>query len=799
MNRTFSSRGLARSKHGLIYWAAARQALFLALWLPGLLQATQPINLETTPATVQLSTGDQTFRFTRRESTWAFDSVVVRGKTTAQSLTRADGFFIGGGEAGQCVVLTNGPEVKAIRFILGTNSVTYQVDARDRLPRVHIRLDGPDACTCSFRTATAESQEHGAWVTRGYVATDLDGHEDFVDGSNPLIFGHSLAGDVDAYYLFMPVVRPRVQKNGRTEQRANTWFKSMRGDAGNGRFYGYWHLRIGPDEPKEFALLFDRDLGGRLSDICEKCYADAVDTLVDVSAVPLEYDPDRCMEVMPVRLAAPDAFIPGWGWMMDEFPGASYPFAHDSVWQQPALLAFEGLATGRAWERNFARYLIARSPLEGRDGTSYFVRRPGGLTRWTYFATYKNPFPPFQGGTWWHADLLYRTALALADDTLRGAAVDMVRHDVDVKLDLDKMTYPPCWDAVQNRMGDDHRDDWFQTPGLAYCAYAASRIAYPETKDSAYLAKADRICEWFAAQLGPETKLNFLQGSNMHAVFSHYIALAFLDKFERSGDRRYLDLARDMAWIHIMTSCTTATKDAGGHPMTGTTCVGVRGCVDYDCAPNLCHEKDLTFVHLIGPLLDHVQGPAYAKYLELQRLVLPKDSWKSAWATELRDTNLRTMYDTFARGMANLIYGLNRSQDGLVVAVEKLASKGDTNIVHARDLVLANGTRQDRQTTLEIRYLAPGAYEWLLNGISQGRSSHLELAKGLPLHVPANTMKRIQVRPDFLAAPASVPDLTYDYQVTFLNALEPFAGQRGTGLPQPIYRRDRSLDDPPHT
>jgi hypothetical protein len=131
-------------------------------------------------------------------------------------------------------------------------------------------------------------------------------------------------------------------------------------------------------------------------------------------------------------------------------------------------------------------------------------------------------------------------------------------------------------------------------------------------------------------------------------------------------------MARDMAWIHIMTTCTTAAKDRAGHPLTGATCVGIRGCVDYDCSPNLCQEKDLTFVHLIGPLLDHVSGPAYAKYLALCRLVLDKDSWKSAWTMELRDTNLRTMYDTYARGMANLIYALNRANDPDISVIEKL-------------------------------------------------------------------------------------------------------------------------------
>ena len=552
---------------------------------------------------------------------------------------------------------------------------------------------------------------------------------------------------------------------------------------------------MGPNEPKEFAVVFDGNLGGRLSDVCEKYYAAAVDTLVDVASIPLDYDAQRCMEVMPVRLASPDAFIPGRGWMMDEFGGASYPYAHDCIWQQSAMLAFEGLATGRDWERNFARYLLDKTPLEGKDGQSQFVRRPGGLVRWGYWSTYRDGWPPMDGGTWWTADILYRTALALNDAALKQAALDMIRHDLDVKLDLNRMSYPPCWSAVENRVGNDHRDDWFQTPGLAYCAYVAAKIAYPETHDAKYLEKADRICEWFARCIEPEEKLNDLQGNNMHAVFSHYLTQAFLDKFERSGDRRFLDMARDMAWIHIMTSCTTAAKDAWGHPLTGVTCVGVRGCVDYDCSPNLCQEKDQNFVHFIGPLLDHVNGPAYAKYLELQMMTLPKDSWTSAWTADLRDTNLRTMYDTYARGMANLIYALNASSDTRIVAVEKLVSKSDPEIVRRREIALANGTKQSRSTTLRVRFLLPGTYGLSIDGGVQRHFRHSELASGIAIDVAANTMKRVEVRPISIEKPASAPPLRYDATVTRMNdsAVALLAAQRGTGNPQPPFGADKSI------
>jgi hypothetical protein len=756
--------------------------------------ASPETGLTTNATEVGLSFGAQTWRFTRVSNRWALAWVEVGGKPTAEPLSRGDGFWLGGGEASEFQVLTNNPNVKSVRFLLGTNSVIYSADARERLPLLRIRLDGPTAAACAFRTVAAGPVEHGAWVTRGWVATDADSSEAFIDSSNPWVFGHSSVGGADVGYAVLAVVKAHLQRNGRTEQRSGTHFKSARLARPDGSAQGLWQLRMGPEEPKEFALLFERDPGGRLSDVCEKHFAAAVDTLVDITSVPLgSYDPEKCLQVMPIRLAAPDAFIPGWGWMMDEFPKASYPFAHDAVWQQPGLLAFEGLATGRDWERNFARYLLDKTPFEGADGQSYFVRRPGGLTRWGYFATYRDGFPHLDGGTWWQADLLYRTARALNDARLRQAALDMVLHDLNVKLDLAAMTYPPCWNAIKNTAGADHRDDWFKTPGLAYCAFMAATVAFPETQDPGYLEKADRICDWFASHIAPESKLNYLQGNNMHAVFSHYLVLMFLDRYDRTRDRRFLDMARDMAWVHIMTTCTSPARDAGGRPLTGTTCVGVRGCVDYDCAPNLCQEKDLTFVHIIGPLLDHVGGPAYAKYLALHRLVLPKDSWTSAWAADLRETNLRTMYDTYARGMANLIFALSPSSDPWVAAVDKLVSKSDTNLVQQRDLVLANGTSEARASRVQIRFLQPGTYELKCDSTSLGRGTHRQLAEGLSFDVPANSMRLVTVRAVELDPPSAAPADTYDASSTYLSDLEPVATQRGTGRPEPTYRKDQGF------
>ena len=754
--------------------------------------------LQISPNELRLQVGPQTWKFEQVARRWGLAGVEVKGSIVARPFSRADSFWVGGGEAVGYEVLTNTAEDKALRFSLNHGTVTYRLRSSDPLPMVHWECDRTNETICTFCSATSAPQEHGAWVTRGWVATDADASEAFIDASNPWVFGHSAAGDLDVAYAFLPEVKGHIQRNGRTEQRTGTFFKTERRSEAGDNFRAVWQWRLGKEEPKAFALLFDSNLGGRMSDVCEKYFAGAVDMLVDITDVPRSsFDPDKCLEVMPIRLAAPDAFIPGWGVMMDEFPKASYPFAHDCVWQIPALLAFEGLATGRDWEQNFARYFLDKTPLEGPDGRSYFVRRPGGLTRWGYFATYRDGFVPLDGGSWWQADILYRTAFALHDNKLRQAALDLVLHDLNVKLDLEKMTYPPCWSATLNRVGDDHRDDWFMTPGLAYCAYMAAKVAYPETKEPKYLDISDRLCEWFASFIVPELKLNHLQGNNMHAVFSHYIALAFLEKYERSRDRRFLDMARDMAWIHIMTTCTTAAKDPWGNRLTGTTCVGIRGCVDYDCSPNLCQEKDLTFVHLIGPLLDHVSGPAYAKYIALCRLVLDKESWKSAWTMELRDTNLRTMYDTYARGMANLIYALNRSDDPWVSCVEKLASESDINIGHQRDLVVANGTPQTRNARANIRLLQPGTYEVQLDGSDLGQKTHQQLAEGLELHMPANSIRRLQVhllRPGPQVAPRTE---VYDSSVTWLSDLAPFAAQRGTGFPEPIYRMDRSFDSTP--
>jgi hypothetical protein len=154
------------------------------------------------------------------------------------------------------------------------------------------------------------------------------------------------------------------------------------------------------------------------------------------------------------------------------------------------------------------------------------------------------------------------------------------------------------------------------------------------------------------------------------------------------------------------------------------------------------------------------------------------------------------MYDTFARGMANLIYALDQSSDPQVVAVETEVSKGDVQIPRRRDILLANATMTDRKTLLRVRYLEPGVYDVRVNGRDAGRKTGHDLDRGLPFDLPPNTSKRVQVELA-RAEPTHEPPRRYDSGVAYLSDREPFAAQRGTGFPQPTYRRDRSFGDQP--
>jgi hypothetical protein len=227
--------------------------------------------------------------------------------------------------------------------------------------------------------------------------------------------------------------------------------------------------------------------------------------------------------------------------------------------------------------------------------------------------------------------------------------------------------------------------------------------------------------------------------------------------------------------------------------MTGVTCVGVRGCVDYDCAPNLCHEKDLAFLEIMGALLPHASGPGYAKFLAMQKLVLPRDSWKEAFRVqEQRDLNLRTNYDNYARGMANLAFALNHGSDPKVAVYERLAVVRDPRITRQRDIVASNGTMENRTTLVAARFLEAGRYRVEIDARPAAMHSAEDLAKGITLEVPPNSMRRIRIAAVQLDTP-SIATREYDTSTTWLSDIPEMASQRGIGLPSPVFQKDRSF------
>ncbi len=755
-------------------------------------------------AEVRLETGDVSYRFTKEGGRWAFDSVWVRGKKTAIPLSRADSFCVGAGEAADYQVEADTSESKSIRFTgIGGVEALFTVAAADRLPRIAVQFFGTDAATCAWRTVAAAPDQRGAWATRGETASDAEGREVFIDGSGRLVFGHSLAGGVDATYVIQAEVLDNINRRGKSMQPSDTFIKSGRTEAPGG-FFGYWQIRMSAKQPKQFAIVFDRDLGDRLHDVCEKYYADAVDSQVDIGSIADSYDPYRALELMPLRLSCPESLIPNYGWHMEEyFPGyakASYPFGEDSGIQTAALLAYEGHATGRDWEKFFGQWVIGQMPLWGEaDGKGFFTKRPGGWVRWAYNTDYVTPFPLMEGGSWTDSEHLYHLAVMFDDAELRERALGLMRHDVEVKLDLEKMTFPPCWNPLSGKL-QDHRDDWEITSALGYCAEISSEILYPETKDPKFLAIADRITDWLAAQWGPETKMNRLHPKvNTIHCWMGPLVRALVHRYERSKFRRFLDIAQDLAWVMILTLCVTNHKDSNGRPLAGVTCVGVRGCVDYDCTPNLCHEKDLAFLEIMGVLLAHAGGPGYAKFLAMQKLVLPRDSWEAAFRVqEQRGLNLRTNYDNYARAMANLAFALNRGSDSRVSVYERLAPRRDRGIRARRDMILANGTTAAGATTVQVRFLDPGRYRLELDGKALGVKTAADLDRGIEIAVPANSTRRLRVTQESAQAvrPAAP---RFDSSITYLSDIPETAAQRGIGLPAPTFQKDRSFRGNPIT
>jgi hypothetical protein len=280
---------------------------------------------------------------------------------------------------------------------------------------------------------------------------------------------------------------------------------------------------------------------------------------------------------------------------------------------------------------------------------------------------------------------------------------------------------------------------------------------------------------------------------NTFHCFMGPLVRALVHRYERDRDVKFLDIAQDLAWVMILTLCVTPDKDLAGRSFTGVTCVGVRGCVDYDCAPNLCHEKDLAFLEIMGALLPHVQGAGYAKFLAMQRLVLPRDSWNQAFhVQEQRDLNLRTNYDNYARGMANLAFGLNRGSDPLVSVYERSVPVRDLRIPLERHIVLANATRGRRSTKLEVRFLQPGMYRVQLDGQPAGVKSAGELSQGLEVSIEGNSMRQLRIF-QVSSEKATLGPFQYDESITYLSDLPEMAAQRGIGLPTPIFQRDQSF------
>lgn len=745
-----------------------------------------------------LRAGRQTWEFTRDDAgTWAFARVALAGRPLAVPVSTEDSFFAGSGRATGCTVERGGQAgAWHATFRLRSGSVSYWFDPTDRLPAVHVRIEGAPGATVEYRSPESGPGEYGAWVTRGATAADAEGQEAFIDGSGPVVFGHSRAGGTDTAYVLLPRVNRNVQKNGRTEQRSDTYFGTRQEQDGRGGTFVVWRLRVGRSEPTEYVVLFDDNPMGRLWSVCDRYYPAVVDTLVDMDrlrAASAAYDPGHAVQLMPLRLSAPDAFIPGYGWTMEEYPNAAYPFGHDSCVQTGNLLVYEGLATGRAWERGFGKYVLDHSPLLGADGSAYFARRPGGITRWGYTSDYAHPFPRMDGGNWGDALALYTTAKVTGDARLKQTALEMMKHDVNVKLDLDHMTFPPCWNVLTGAPGD-HRDDWATTACLAYCAEACTEALYPETHDRAYIEKADRICDFLVSRLGHESRMNYVHdGVNLYNCWGGWIPLALFHAQERGRGVEYAEVAQDLSWVWIMTLGLTRDTDPGGQPLAGVTCVGVRGCVDYDCAPNLCQEKDLVFDNLIGALLDYERGSAIARYIALQRSALPRDRWNDAFGVqELRGLDLRTMYDTWARGTANLMFALDQCADPAVVALETLVSKRDPRIHHARDVVLANPTAQARKTALRVRWLAPGSYTVRVDGRDAGRRTDAELEAGIPVRVPASATLRVEVAA-ISQRPQPPAPATFDNRVIYLDQMAEAGAQRGVGLPAPTFVRGRSF------
>ncbi len=93
---------------------------------------------------------------------------------------------------------------------------------------------------------------------------------------------------------------------------------------------------------------------------------------------------------------------------------------------------------------------------------------------------------------------------------------------------------------------------------------------------------------------------------------------------------------------------------------------------------------------------------------------------------------------------------------------------------------------------MQVRFLEPGRHQLELDGRALGVRTAAELERGAEIGVERNSTRRLRVIPISTEPPAS-PERRYDSSVTFLSDLAEAAAQRGVGLPEPAFQKDRSF------
>ncbi|MGE5613704.1 MAG: NPCBM/NEW2 domain-containing protein [Bacillota bacterium] len=741
----------------------------------------QPVSAATVALDIQasrikLQVGTQSYEFVKDGlNLWAFDGVWVNGIKTVSPVNN-DYFFVGSGKATGYTVISNSGNTKEIQFRGADWTVNFKVDSTDRLPLYHISIEGLSAATVQYRTVAIDPDQRGTLLTRGIVKTDAQNlnsdNRSFIDGANPVVFAHSKAGDVDAACVILPVVNKHINPNRTTEQACGTYIRNSRVDAGGGNYYGLWQLEMRSEEPKSYRILFDRDLGGRIHDVCEKYYADVVDTIGDnIATHSIDSRINTHLDKFPVVMVNPEMFKPNAGWKMgetscppDQYPGTGFAA------QNAQALYYHGIATGQEWEKSFASYVMNNFPWINSGLIYSYAGYPTGCT---------NSHDDVNNGFYRQH---YSYGLMSGDIYQRNLGIDIMRYSANVKFDPVAIRYPGKWDNVtQTDLGATPNDDMYTA------AFAGMAVkAYEATGDNSYLEKADLAMDFFFNPMWNESRFEYFRYQNTWGVPAFEAMFrAFKNRYERTGDSRYLDVAKDVVWIQIMTISTVSES-------LGRTTCGTRGCQDYDCSPNLCWEQDHAVYLLAGPLLDTVGAhPAYMKYFELAYFAVAADAANNGWGCDTTGANYRTAYDTEVRAMANLMYTLNYSTDNRVTVVEKRVSYIDPDIDKKRDMLVGNGTGTPRTTTIKIRYLKPGIYNLVIDGVSQGNKTHMQLNEGVTLTLASNEVKSIQVNNISLDTETTTPH-TYDDSVTYLSDCVD-AGSSGvyTGSQQ-FYSRNKN-------